>query len=448
MSARAAFVLVLLAPALAGCLDAGLGEIGGGFAAPSLECPAPCIMEVDRSPGRAWEPSVAVNPTDPRHILAVSMEYPAGLGDARRTALNRIWLRIHLSFDGGTTWESRSAGGGADSDPDHENFMDNALSDPVAAFLSDGTAVFSFQANQRNEVAGDAKTLYFARSPDGGRTWPEIIRVADGVGPNALGFQLIGGFRPDNAWLAQGREGTLLLAWLSISNDPDDPTGVQGAIMFSASDDGGRTWSEQLPVDDRAGHVFVVAFPLIDAAGAWHVSYWDEVTGVLLVATSRDHGSSWEPREISDRASPAFLKAGPHAGGERLWLVYQAEGEEEGTLLPVVRWSDDGGSTWSLPLAIDEARPSTSVPALDVSEDGTAIVAWFHNLASTTELRFVAVRGDALGPSFTAASGIPGNGGDVGDYFGLAALPDGAIAVYTAPGESSRDVFAARVTRV
>ncbi|HLE97568.1 MAG TPA: sialidase family protein [Candidatus Thermoplasmatota archaeon] len=447
---RLFLVLLVFAPALAGCLDAGPSEIGaGGFAAPRLTCLAPCIVEVDESPGRAWEPSVAVDPTDPRHILAASMEYPAA-GDARRAVLNRIWLKIHISVDGGATWESRAAGGGADSDRDHENFMDNVLADPVVAFLADGTAVLAFQASTAPGVAvgvvEDARTIYLARSPDGGRTWPEIVRVADGVGPNSRGLQLIGGFRPDNAWLAQGRDGTLLLAWLSISNDPNDPTGVQGAIRFSASDDGGRTWTEQAPVDDRAGHVFVVAFPLIDAAGDWHVSYWDEVTGVLLVATSRDHGSSWEPREISDRASPAFLKAGPHADGERLWLVYQAEGEEDGTQVPVVRWSDDGGSTWSTPAAIDEEQPYTSVPALDIAEDGTAIIAWFHNFASTTELRFVAIRGDTLGGSFTAAGGIPGNGANVGDYFGLAALADGAIAVYTARGESSRDVFAARVT--
>ncbi len=155
--------------------------------------------------------------------------------------------------------------------------------------------------------------------------------------------------------------------------------------------------------------------------------------------------SRWTP---STRfTSSRFLKAGPGPRGERLWLSFPvASGEEE---QPALVWSDDGGATWTQPLVLDGPQPvRASIPALDVAPDGTAYVGWFHNECGdgcSASLLVQAFRGDVAGPPLLVHGDVPGSGADVGHYFGLAALPDGAMAVYTAAGASTRNVFAARL---
>ncbi len=450
-----ALAALLLSLALAGCLGAAPFAPSSALVTlepPRLSCPTPCALEVESGPDFAFEPAVAVDPLDPLHILAASMQIP-DLEDPDRAVLNPIWSDLHVSFDGGLRWETQRAPGGPDADPTHENALDNKMGDAVVAFLPDGTPLFSYLANTRLGPptplrVQDGNSVYLARSPDGGRTWPEIVRVAEGGGAFPGPLALPGSTYHDKQWLDVGPDGALLMAWVAFRNGEGAATVSEAPVMFSASRDGGRTWSPARPVDDRPESDFQGASPLVGEDGTWHVAYFDYDTHALRLATSRDQGASWDVREIGLATFIPFLKAGPGPRGERLWLSFpMPAGEEEEQ--PALVWSDDGGATWTQPLVLDEPQPvQASIPALDVAPDGMAYVGWFRNECGdgcSASLIVQAFRGDVAGPPLMVHGDIPGSGADVGHYFGLAALPDGAIAAYTAQGESSRNVFAARL---
>ncbi|MGQ0535507.1 MAG: exo-alpha-sialidase [Methanobacteriota archaeon] len=219
-------------------------------------------------------------------------------------------------------------------------------------------------------------------------------------------------------------------------------------MMFASSRDWGRTWTPARPVDDRPGRVFLQAFPLVRADGVWHVAYFEESPEeeavALLLATSRDRGSSWEVREVAGTAYQPSIKEGLHQGNQRIWFTYAAVGGGPGrAAAPSIMWSDDGGDSWSPPLPLDAPRPFPLV-ALDVAKDGTAYVAWFREVGPESELRVVAIRDGTMSDPLLLAT-VPGKANDIGDYFGLAAHPGGVLAMFTARlGETHYDVHVAR----
>jgi hypothetical protein len=236
------------------------------------------------------------------------------------------------------------------------------------------------------------------------------------------------------------------MAWTAYT-----PDGTR--IMFAASHDGGLTWSPYRALDEARGEYNGLAFPLIQRDGTWHIAYHWPSTGRLMLATSSDEGASWNSREVGEPSHASFglggtpnLRAGVRGSGERLWLSYAIPGDSAKTEIPTLRWSDDGGATWTAPLALDGPLPvGTSLLTLDVATDGTAYAAWFHDHDETTDLLVAAFQGDQMGSPLTVQGGVAGSGSNVGHYFGLAALPDGAVLAYTAEGRGGRSVFAARV---
>ncbi|MEM8963220.1 MAG: sialidase family protein [Acidobacteriota bacterium] len=80
---------------------------------------------------------------------------------------------------------------------------------------------------------GDPADLHFVRSRDGGRTWSDPVRVNDDSG-NA--WQWFGMIEVD----ANGR---IHAVW---NDSRDDPGGVDSMLMWSTSDDGGMTWTENV----------------------------------------------------------------------------------------------------------------------------------------------------------------------------------------------------------
>ncbi|HEV8360554.1 MAG TPA: exo-alpha-sialidase [Candidatus Thermoplasmatota archaeon] len=404
-----------------------------------------------------------MDPLDSQHIVAASMQFPPGtIPDAPRATLNPIRSYIHVSFDGGATWETQRVEGGPGSAPTDEHGMESKMGDVVVAFLPDGAPLVSYLANTRvalpipvaDEVQDD-NSVYVSRSSDGGRTWPQTVVVAArGGGLHAGGIGTTGDVQSyvyhDREWMVTGADGGILMAWTAYT-----PDGTR--IMFAASHDGGLTWSPYRALDEAPGEYNGLAFPLIQRDGTWHIAYHRPSTGRLMLASSSDEGASWDSREVGEPSHDSSslgslggtpnLRAGVHGSGERLWLSYAIPGDSEETEIPTVRWSDDGGSTWTAPLALDGQLPvGTSLLTLDVATDGTAYAAWFHDHDTTTDLRVAAFQGDHMIPPLTVQGDLAGSGNNVGHYFGLAALPGGAMVAYTVEGAAGRGVVAARLT--
>ncbi|HXG47793.1 MAG TPA: sialidase family protein [Methylomirabilota bacterium] len=138
----------------------------------------------------------------------------------------------------------------------------------------------------------------------------------------------------------------------------------QGAIVLKRSRDGGRTWSERLPVP--ANWATSLETPtihrVIDAAGRKRLILWSGKFPARL-AVSEDDGESWsELKPAGDwggivvmgslvaRRTPGEYFALFHDDGRFIRAGAQPESPEVFTLYQTV--STDGGVSWSVPVPI------------------------------------------------------------------------------------------------
>jgi hypothetical protein len=411
-----------------------------------LRCIAPCRVLVDE--GQRFEPAVAINPVDPLNIVAASIDTtPDSV-----TRLNGWWPLVHVSFDGGSNWTTRRMPGGPGTGPSHPFFAYNAMGDPVPVFLPDGTLLISAIADARlsrpqvpESRMGDAVVLW--RSHDGGRTFPEASIVKEGgglEGPSRVLWD-----EQDKQSFALGSDGTLLLSWVRIeamsTNQPSPAERV--SIVATSSTDGGRTWSDLSTV--VVGTRLQGPSPLIRHDGAWLMAWFDQGRPAVLTSMSRDRGATWSPPAALD-ASTKFpqLAQAPGPEGTRTFLLYPAATDgPESLQVPTLRWSDDGGATWSAPLALDDAaHPGATLPALAADANGTVFATFWHALESGATYHAVAVR-DGRIVARTTLGATEGPPGRTGHYLGLAPHPDGgAFAVWNARTGTNYQVTAARLT--
>jgi hypothetical protein len=443
---------------LAGCLGApGLAPAQ----APALTCEPLCQVPLDTVSRSGWEPHAAIDPRDPLHIAAASRTQ--GSGPAPATFM--LWFDIHVTWDGGRTWNvtplryTQPLGmAGADTP--------NAVGDPVLAFLPDGTLLATGATLQVVPAAVGAALLdvrlYVARSTDGGRHFDAPVTVArsEGVVVQAAPPAPLPALEadallrmPDKPWLAVGADGTALLTWAQIlSYHPDEPTAVRSDIVASASRDGGRSWDAPRLV--AKGGTLQGPSPAIGSDGAWHVAYEDLVARQAHVATSRDQGATWSGSTAAPNAWMPSLALGREAGHDRLFLAaaapHGAGAVDAVPQAPTLCWSDDGGATWSPPLALDAPEaPGRVLQSVAVDQAGVAYVTYAHakgqGPAAAAELRAVALRPGQWRADLTLDAAIAGPTSSLGDYLGLAAAPEGAFAVWTTLHDGARDTVGARL---
>lgn len=440
MRGRGATLLVVLAALAAGCAAAPEAGAPTPPTLPALGCASPCTVEI--ATGRLWEPMVAVDPTDPLHLVASSQL--KGEDDATG---GTSWALSHVSFDGGATWETRRLPGGQDAPPGHPLATTTWMDDSVPLFLADGTLVWivlAFEVVDQPPVAGVAAAdLVALRSHDGGRTFPEVVVVAEGRGGDAVARDPVQGGRfsvtahegHDKPWATLADDGTILLAWSrNLAGRPDECGTDLGCtrLMLSTSRDG-RSWTEPRIVTDQ---VVSGAFPLALADGTWLLSYHATQEQEVVVARSTDAGATWTHETLGASTKFPVLARAPIAGGERVHLAYpRGQDDRDGEQQVVLRSSDDGGLTWGPEVLVHApAAPGRTIPALAPAPDGGAIVAYWSPEAGGETARFLAARvqDGVVGPEIALGTHA-GPTSVTGDYLGLAPLPDGgAVAVWTA----------------
>jgi hypothetical protein len=333
-------------------------------------------INISRELGNQNEATIAMNPTNPLNLWAMSNDENTALSGGLFGA---------VSFDGGGTWTRERIGtavGGGTIPP--------ACCDPEAFFDQNGNLFLMYLAN-----TGGASLLL---SSDGGVTFSLLNVFTDCIDqPNmAVG--------PTSVWVSYANA----TGGISASGATDTGLGAASIGLFSAPRElPGSTFGNFGSIAiGPSGQVIVVyqdstvavgqntIFENINTTGIggnWSFAIPVTITNIgadfggfpqhtspptFLPATSNDLGIDAEANLAWD------LSSGPHAG--RVYMIYNNGPTISGPQVNLFeRFSDDNGLTWSNPVEINDFHStisSTFYPSI-VVDPFTGIVAaqWYDS---------------------------------------------------------------------
>jgi uncharacterized repeat protein (TIGR01451 family) len=387
------------------------------------------------------ETTIAINPTNPRNLVAGSITNETGIGQCG----------AYASTDRGKTWSHQVM-------PNAPGFTFGG--DPIVGFDLNGTAYF-LCLNLNRDASGNAiqHTQYVFRSTDGGQTW---------VGPVlAIGTAMAN--TDDKGHLAVDDHATSpFVGNVYVANTRLNT----GKIRFARSIDSGQSFLPDQPVNDSD-----IGFPAniaVGADGAVYVSWAREVTGspgqsvAIMIDKSTDGGATFgaltggtdhqiKAGGVVDggevRALPLRGNGSPNLGTNPFAanIVYAVWAEDA----PGIDDSDvmfsrsvDGGNTWQPPIRVNhDVNPAGEFfsqfwPTMAVDPaDGEIDIAWYSdendpNRADGTpliDLYFASSTdgGLSFGPSLRVSSPSTIPVGFFGDYIGIDALGGVAHPIWT-----------------
>lgn len=350
--------------ALAGSLAAGPAAAAE---APRLVVGTPVAVSADRSAAPHVEPHLTTHPTDPDVLLGAAVTFPEGAGERGLAGTVVAGFR---SADGGASWQRVA--------------LPACRIDPWVSFGEGGLAFV--------HCLGDEDSLVVYRSEDAGRTWQEPVRLPPGQGG-----------APDRPVLTVDRStgphaGTVYSA---VGRSFPAP-GLAGRIYgpaFSRSEDAGRTFVA--PVLLRHDNLMQQPFAAgVLSDSTYFVLFMDYATRSALLhrrrtwlTRSTDGGETFstpalvlEQREAEMPWSAAVDRSARHpdrivVAVDGFWTREGATAEElrhSNQVALLVIHSDDGGESWSSPVAVSDAPGANAeTPAVAVGPDGAVVVAWY-----------------------------------------------------------------------
>lgn len=315
-------------------------------------------------------PALVADPTDPQVVVA-----------AHRVDSPVFSCGLQVSGDGGGGWI------GAEPVPVLPEGAERCYA-PEVAFDRTGVLYYLFIGLQGagNEPMG----VFLTTSPDHGRTFRPPWMV---LGPQNYMVRM-----------AIDRDGgeadRMHLVWLHASTDP--PLGglpnAPNPILAAHSDDGGRTLSSPVQVNDPTHRRAVAPAISLGPDSAVHVAYYDlqddgrdyqglegpawEGSWSVVATTSLDRGGRFAPPVVVDSRivppgrvmliytmAPPGIAAGP-SGGLYLTWPDAREGDPDVFLAR----SSDGGVSWEPAIRLNDDRAGRAVtqelPRIGVAPDG------------------------------------------------------------------------------
>ncbi len=307
------------------------------------EAPHAALFSLTPEPGYYTEPSIAVDPRNPLHVVAAFQDN----------------AHAAYSFDGGLQWQVAANV----APPDYRVSGDVSIT-----YDSQGHAVLCYMAFDKlgsfNYWAHNASRngLFIRRSLDGGKTWEAkdvpIIRHASEPG---IPFEDKPYIVADNS---EGpHKGNLYVGWTRWEL-------ADSRLLLSRSGDDGMTWSTPLELDDHPGlprddNGALEGFTgEVGPDGTLYV-VWSNGNHVVLTS-SRDGGKTFvRPRNIIGTAPAMFhlqslsrgngfpqiaIDPGP-AGRSRLYVSWSDY--RNGDVDVFCASSNDRGRTWSPPVRVN-----------------------------------------------------------------------------------------------
>lgn len=280
------------------------------------------------------EPSICINPADPSQILAAS-----------------ILDRIHLSEDGGKTWNTSKLTSSV-----------GVYGDPVVRVSNQGTYYFSHLTNPSGRPYASEDFLdriQVQKSTDNGLTWndgsaPDNDRKKD----------------QDKQWLyIDPVKNDVLMSWTEFDKYGDKEKENCSRILFSKSTDECESWSAPVTISDIEGDCvdddFTTegAVPAMDKDGNIYVT-WAHGKSIYM-DKSKDGGATWLEKDkvVIDLFGGWALDIPgiSRCNGMPVLGIDRSDSKYSGNLY--VNWSDqmngaddtdiwltkssDGGNTWS-----------------------------------------------------------------------------------------------------
>ncbi len=325
------------------------------------------------------EPSLAVDPKDPDHLLLGLIDY--GFPN----------MVTYSSIDGGASWEG----------PHSAKYPRQDLAsagDPIVAFDRDGVAYYGFISLDVEEFTigpflarAVVSSITVARSPDGGFSWEDAVDSTRSV----IETRVLPS--PDGRVRGEIKVGFLDKPWMAIGPHPTEPEkDVIYVVYTKFVDTANIFWIDELPVLSGTG-----------------------LETVIEMVSSEDGGITWsQPIEVSPRASyrvlldqedagpPGQEDLGPAAGPRQIvqgpdvdvapdgtvyvaWMDSTDDDSFEGRAEIRISRSDNAGATFHSPVTASaflepafRARNlpfrswSSSFPKLAISPTGDVTVLW------------------------------------------------------------------------
>jgi hypothetical protein len=281
------------------------------------------------------ESDIAVDPTDPKHMVASSNDYDSA-GD-----------EFYTTFNGGQAWTT--------GDMSLED-AGRTGSDPVTTFDPKSQTLIHSSLNFLITKAGLGKDgdVVVSLSKDGGITWGRPVQVADGIGADDSAHEIFN----DKPWIttdtnpASPYYGRTYVTWSGFGFASGHY--LRSPIMMSSSDDGGRHWTSPREVSGSSSSLCENqssgaagqcdedggSFPMVAPDGTVYVGYYNS-----------QNRSAWE---TGDRFESSFLVV--HSG--------------------------NGGHTWSAPWLVASLEDGTA--DLPVNVDGRATMTGLQLRLSAT----------------------------------------------------------------
>jgi hypothetical protein len=394
--------------------------------------PGAHIITVTAEAGYFNEPSIAVNPRNPRQVVAAyqvpaHIAYSEDSGDSWRLASPVAPKDYKISGDVSVTYDAHG----------HAILC-------YIAFDKLGTANYWGHNATRNGI-------FIKRSLDGGKTWEEnAIPVIEHATQPGIPFE-------DKPYIAADNtnspySGNLYVGWTQF-------TLTKSVILFSRSTDGGKTWSapaeisthEGLPRDDNGA---VEGFTgAVGADGTLYV-VWADGNSIVL-AVSRDGGRSFSPsRKILDTAPSYFDVEDVSRSNGFPQIGIDPRGGKAGILY--VTWSDYRNGDVDVFCSTSRNRGRRWTPAVRVNSDSTHDGAdqFFQWLAvdpqsgaanvisydrredpQNVKTKVTLARSDDGGRTFAnyawSEEPFAGNRQFIGDYLGIAAWQGRVYGIWT-----------------
>ena len=403
--------------------------LGGGAACGQVVAQATARGSVNY-PDSEVEPHVAVDPTNPNHLIASFQQ--DRWNDGGSNGLSNVY-----STDGGASWSLATTQpafsictGGTPGSPGYFQ----RSTDPWVAFSADGQIAYSIadSFNADGPAFGGASSILVSRSTDGGVHWQTPVTARLDTSFTVLNDKETITADPvatDTAYAIWDR-----LVSPSTNANPgafNVSPAFRGPTMFSKTTDGGLTWSTGRPVFDPgqqnqtignqiviptagpAAGVLIDGFSLITNKGG--LGNNRRQTFQVAVIRSTDGGATWsQPTVVATqqvgtvsiagqpvRSSDELPEFAVNPTNGNLYAVWQ-DSRFTGTSKIAMSMSTDGGVTWSAPIRVDQSPGNVPafLPQIRVASNGTVGVT-YYDLENATGAQ------PGLTDVFIASCGVP-----------------------------------------